>query len=572
MGLAIASIASKDEISADYYTKKLISDYQPNRRLPQYLLYIANRWSYDKKYSKADEIYGYIIDNFAETRTAVNAKYESDKMKVYILLDSKDEPNAIKTIDNFFEQYKSRSDLAAVLYDFAARYDWINSGKVTELSKQIYSRVSSNFPNTVQSKDSSLIQRKSQIFSLIESGNDANVVSDVDKFIADFRGSQLLPEAVYRIGEIYWNSALEAEKEQNDNDALADFRKTADIWQKIENLLPFSAPDVIEYTYYGLSNCFHRLGEYKRASEYYNKILTVNPIYTKGFKTREFICGDRFCGAYTVWYTLQFSGLSETIDNIVKEMGIYNKGFSSIYDIVKILNSKGIDCQAVRINFEKVMKLDKPFIQYLAPQNGNSIGHFVLCVQNGKGKAVVLDGKEEPKIIDLEIYKEDNILQTRWDGTAIVIEGINPIFKQNLISWNSALLYSFAWLENQDNIDVRFVEEKLSLEIQKHFIGGWPSYDCLTNTQKCLTNVRCFTNAPCASLTTICNDYTFEEFCYEVGYSSGCTYDPAHKCSPLVGATGQCAMGDNYCGIFIMFGAPCGATPNAPNGSILQCH
>lgn len=572
MGLSISSIASKDEISADKYTKQLISDYEGNRRLPQYLLFIANRWSYDKKYAKADEIYGFIINNFGETRTAVNAKYESDKMKVYILLDSKDEPNALKKIETFYQQYKDRSDLAAVLYDFAARYDWINSGKVTDLSKEIYSRVSVNFPNTVQSKDSSLIQRKAQILSSIESGNDINIISDVDKFIADFRGSQLLPEAVYRIGEIYWNSALEAEKEQNDIEALPDFKKASQIWEKIESLLPFSAPDVLEYTYYGLSNCYHRLGDYKKASEYYNKILNLNPQYIKGFDRREFICGDSFCGAYAVWYTLQFSGFSETIDDIIKEMGIYNKGFSSIYDIIKILKSKGLDCQAVRINFDNVAKLEKPFIQYLAPNNGNSIGHFVLCVPDGKGKAVVLDGTREPKVIDLDSYKEDNILQTRWDGTAIFIEDINPIFKQNIITWNSALLYSNVWLNNTENIDLQFIEERLSSEIQKRFIGGWPSYDCLTNTQKCLTNRICFKNADCTSLTTVCNDYTFAEFCYEVGYSSGCTYDLAHTCSPLVGITGQCGTPGEYCGIFIMFGAPCGATPNAPNGSILQCH
>ena len=255
-----------------------------------------------------------------------------------------------------------------------------------------------------------------------------------------------------------------------------------------------------------------------------------------------------FCGAYTAWYALQYYGLQASINDIISQMGIAEKGYSSIADIVAILDNKGISAKAVKISFENIEKVNMPFIQYLCPVGGGGLGHFVLCIPAGKGKFVVLDGEEEPKLVDLSLYKADNITQTRWDGTAVLIEGIKADFKQSLISWRISLLNSRFWL-SPESVSEGFVSQNLKNSEMKLLLGGWSDWDCFELVKNCNTNNICDSNDECEAGKFVCQDDVIEEMCLLTPSGSRpCDYDLAHYCQPVKQQSGICGTPGQRCG------------------------
>ena len=152
-----------------------------------------------------------------------------------------------------------------------------------------------------------------------------------------------------------------------------------------------------------------------------------NPDYLS-HQNRPCIVREKYCGAYVVWHTLRYYGLSKPIDNIVDKMQIENKSSVSIYEIIQEFKTDGIFACAVKLNLNKASAIDKPFIPYIAPAKGENFGHFVLCLPTQTGHFVKIDGTGEPMVYELALLKNGN--NELWDGTAILIDGIrkNPLY------------------------------------------------------------------------------------------------------------------------------------------------
>lgn len=273
MGLAIASIASKDEVSAEYWTKKLISEYQGNRRIPQYLLFIANRWAYDRKYSKANEIYDYIIANFSETRTAANAKFESAKIDVFKYLDVQDEPNTIKYISNLITDF-NRPDLPAVVLDMAARCDWQIGYEPNEFTKNLYKIILENFPKSSQANTAKLALDRTELTENIDI-NDVNVPELIDNLISTYKTNPEIHRSVFLIGERYFKKAhREIGKYQTDK-SIYYFQIAVDVLQGLVNNLPVN--DITVDSYYFIGNCFQNIGLLDKSNVYFSKVFEDFP-------------------------------------------------------------------------------------------------------------------------------------------------------------------------------------------------------------------------------------------------------------------------------------------------------
>jgi tetratricopeptide (TPR) repeat protein len=572
MGLAIAYIADGNEANADSATDKLISNYGNNKKLPEALFYIGARYVYANKYDKGQDIYRYIIDNFGDSEWSKNSQFESAKAAIYPYLEAADEPNALAAIDNFVAAYKDKPELPAIVYDFAARVDRQNKDKLSDLSKGIYNRVGINFPQAVQSKSSALIIRKAEIMDLVNSGDDANALSAVIGLVKDFKGNAGLPDAVYYIGREYWKAAFAGQSANDQDQAQKAFAKAADIWVNIEKLMPISEPDVVEYTYHDLSICYQRLGQYQKATEYYNKVLAIRSAALSDveFGNRDFICGDWNCGAYVVWHCLQYYGLQPSINEVISKMGVMEKSYSSIADIVAFLEEKGISAEGVKISFDTVKSVNKPFIQYLVPAGYRPVGHFVFCLPTGNGKAVVLDGREEPKVVDLSMYRADNFSQTRWDGTAILIEGLRADFLRAVKDWNILLNSAYVWVNSLNNTGNPFLYSELSAESQQTVLGGWTgNWDCTELSKNCNTVTLCSEDSDCVPGKMVCYDTTIEEKCNKTHGDTPCVYDACHMCGPLKVQTGTCPGLGFYCSVTSPDYGDC---TGFSNSYIYQCH
>jgi len=288
MGLAILNIADGNEIAAQDATNTLVDDFGDNEKLPEALFYIAGRYAWDKKYSEAQDIYYYIIDQFSESEWAQNSEFESVKVDIYLLIDANDEPNAISAIDDFIVTYADKPELPSIIYDFAARYDQPNASRRPKLIKTIYQQLMEYFPESVQARRAKLNVSRLNINQLIESGNDAGILDDIDTLIADFNNHPDLPMAVSLIAQSYYKKGFRLQNEGLDDQSADNYRKTITIREIVIQQFPSS--DLTTRAYYLSAVLYSQhLQQYQKAIEYFQKVVDNWPDYQFAWHAQYFI-------------------------------------------------------------------------------------------------------------------------------------------------------------------------------------------------------------------------------------------------------------------------------------------
>lgn len=101
----------------------------------------------------------------------------------------------------------------------------------------------------------------------------------LDSLIADFKGHPNLPGVLFEIGELYYNESFRRENESFDAKDKGRFIKAAAVWGRIITQLPESEPDTIAQAYCFSGHCYRKLGQYKKAIEYYQKVVDNWPGY-----------------------------------------------------------------------------------------------------------------------------------------------------------------------------------------------------------------------------------------------------------------------------------------------------
>ncbi|MCK5600273.1 hypothetical protein KAR91_00200 [Candidatus Pacearchaeota archaeon] len=129
---------------------------------------------------------------------------------------------------------------------------------------------------------------------------------------------------------------------------------------------------------------------------------------------------DRYCGAYTVWHTLKYYGIDKNIDLIIEDMQLDKEEGSSMSDIVLTLRKYGLSSDAVKLRIDNIATLKQPYIPYIPSSDITKPGHFIFCLPIGKNKAIILDGREKPSTISLDLLTEESY-RAGWDGTSILL-------------------------------------------------------------------------------------------------------------------------------------------------------
>jgi tetratricopeptide (TPR) repeat protein len=112
-------------------------------------------------------------------------------------------------------------------------------------------------------------------------GDDANVLAVLDSLISDFNDHPGLTDAVFMIGEEYYNKALNIKGDPNLPQAQAEeyYRKALAIWERIITELPDPNSTTIVHAYYFLAVCYRGLGNHEKAIEYFEKVVNSWPDY-----------------------------------------------------------------------------------------------------------------------------------------------------------------------------------------------------------------------------------------------------------------------------------------------------
>ncbi len=264
-------IDSGNDAEAKAVIDKLTADFTGHSDLPAVLYYIAKRYGVSGKYKEAESIYQDIVTDSPGTYYALH----SQRRLVCLYISVGNDAAAQAALDSLIADFSEHSDLLEVLYGIAGKYE---SSRKYDEAKSIYQQITRRYADSSYPSKAQLDVPRMDILFLIEAGDDAHVNAAIDTLIADFNDHPALPEAIFRVGEQYYNEAFRMEKEGLDAKAKDHFTKAAAVWERIITKLPSSAP-YTAHAYNFSADCYRRLGQHEKSIEYYQRVVDDWPDY-----------------------------------------------------------------------------------------------------------------------------------------------------------------------------------------------------------------------------------------------------------------------------------------------------
>lgn len=554
--------------------------------------WIAWEFQQAEQYPQAADLFGRLIAAHPDDPRACKARAD----RLWTLLQTSP-PDQAKTLIN--EIFVKCSDPAAIkpIEDCA----WVVRQKYKDYPKalELYFRLLNLFPNAPN-----VVQvRRCIVETYIEMGAKEVALAEAAAFERDFAGqpqemwafavgvaagirledetirTKALEKFLRQTAHPEFAAAFQYVQEQYiDRTQKAGRQPTAEecrapieIYEQVMTAAPNLEPTLNVLGF--IAMCYQWSALHDKATVLYNIMVLREPRISRDHDSRVVVAGDRFCGAYCVWHLLRHYGSTVPVEEIIDQMGIRKKGFSTVQDIVDILAARNIPAQPMNVPADKLAKLDTPFVQYRIPRAGSDLGHFVLCIPAGNGKAVVLDGANDPVLIDLSAFSDKDAF---WDGTIILIQKSRSDFLTEVITermnWKTAVALAECWYAADNPFDCMNRAKTYFASVTNQQLanlkgGSQVDYDCTNRNYSCRQCKRCSDDSDCPTTEFVCAGLTEAKECLVSWHgNTPCTDDPAAKCQPRKYMHRICEY--NCCQFDHGDGNPCGTTvPQCHNGT-----
>jgi TolA-binding protein len=269
----ISLIVSQDFDRAKSALDKFMADYAGDSDYPETLYWIAERYERLGRFDEANIIYTQLSQKFTSNIWTDKAKLGVSRANVMALIVSEKYDQAKDVLNKLVADFSGNPRLPATLYWITERYRRQNR---FEEADRIYQQIVDNYPDNPYAERAQLDVKTTDIQILLMADDVNRATLLINKFIADFKDDSRLHEAIYQIGEKYFDSAFNYQKEGFDEQAKEYYRKALAIWEKIATQLPFSAVYTPQ-AYYAVANCFSYLGDYNSAINYHKKVIADYP-------------------------------------------------------------------------------------------------------------------------------------------------------------------------------------------------------------------------------------------------------------------------------------------------------
>jgi tetratricopeptide (TPR) repeat protein len=261
-------IKSKEYTDAQTEIDNLIADFNDHPDFAEALCAIARSYEWPRKFEEAKSLYERAARLDPNDPYVVKAQFNAPKLHIFSLVKSENYNDANAAIDKFTSDFTKNPALPGVVYWFGKEFE---AAKTYDKAKKMYQQVVLQYPKSSHADKSLLEASKMDVLSLIQSGDDTSALAALDALIADFNDHPDLPEAVFVVGEQYYNKAFRCKKENLDIEAKENFQKAIAVWERIITDLP-SSP-FIPQAYNFMAICYDRLGQYGTAIKYYQQVL-----------------------------------------------------------------------------------------------------------------------------------------------------------------------------------------------------------------------------------------------------------------------------------------------------------
>jgi tetratricopeptide (TPR) repeat protein len=277
--LTIRSIDADDELSAQAAVDKLLSDFSKHKGISQVIHAVAQHYERVKgNLEKALELHRYNVEHFSSDIYAMWSQVEL----VYSHIRDGNEAGADEAFGKLLTLFAEQPTLPKEIYQVGDEYAKALRYDKAEL---LYRYVIANWPGG----EYEMWARTGIIKLDIYLGNDANVQPALDELIADFNDQPALPEAVFVVGEQYYNQAFSDMNEGLSAEAANNFQKTVAVWEKIIQQLPASAAYTPRFYYITAVVYSQELSQYTKGIEHYQSIVDDWPDYEFAWHAQYFI-------------------------------------------------------------------------------------------------------------------------------------------------------------------------------------------------------------------------------------------------------------------------------------------
>ena len=277
--LTIRSIDADDEFAAQSDVDKLLSDFCEHQSISQVIHAVAQHYERAKgNLEKALELHRYNVEHFSSDMYAMWSQVEIVNSHIRDGNDVAANAAFDKLMSAFSEQPTLPKEIYQVGDEYAKALNYDKAGA-------LYQYVIANWPDT----EYEMWARTGMVKLDIYCGNDANVQPALDQLIADFNDNPDLPEAVFVIGEQYYNQAFSDMNEGLAAEARENFRKTVAVWEKVIQQLPASAAYTPRFYYITAVVYSQELGQHAKGIEHYQHIVDNWPDYEFAWHAQYFV-------------------------------------------------------------------------------------------------------------------------------------------------------------------------------------------------------------------------------------------------------------------------------------------
>jgi tetratricopeptide (TPR) repeat protein len=285
-GVAISNIKLRDDDAAQDAVEKLLTDFSEHKQIAKAVNKAADHYRWSGRYEESRWLYQYVVDNWPQADYAM----WSQKSLAASNMRLGDDPNADAAIEKLLANYSEHKQIANAVNMLA---DECSMLKKYDRAFELYKYVIDYRPEDESAMRSEMEIAETNVLSLIESGDNTAAQEALDIFIADFNGHPALPEAVFMVGEQYYNLAFKNENKGLAAESEDNFQKTIAIWERIITELPPSGET--PRAYYFSAVCYRRMDQYEQAIEYYQKVVSDWPDYERVWNAQFLIaqCFDK---------------------------------------------------------------------------------------------------------------------------------------------------------------------------------------------------------------------------------------------------------------------------------------
>ncbi|MBW8042151.1 MAG: tetratricopeptide repeat protein [Planctomycetes bacterium] len=266
MGLAISSIRFSDSNTADLAADKLRADFSEDERIPIAVCMVADEYRKFNKFEKAREYYQYVVSNWPDAEHALWSQMGLAISNIQLADYDSAQVIANKLRADFSDD--ERMSRAGCL--IADEYRRI---KKHEKACELYQYVVDSWPDT----EFAMWSQMGLAISKTSLYNDNGAAIAAEKLPVNYSKRTNLPLAVFQIGESYYNQAFLKESEGNHAQTKVYLQKAITEWEKIITQLPKSITTAWAYNF--AADCYRRLGQHKKAIEYYQRVVDDWPDY-----------------------------------------------------------------------------------------------------------------------------------------------------------------------------------------------------------------------------------------------------------------------------------------------------